>query len=133
VNSPAVKWEWLKEADAIGLHDEAIADYGGLPGLRDRGLMQSALARPQSLVADGEPSVSDLAASYCVGIAKNHAFIDGNKRTGYQAAAVFLELNGWLLAPSEVEIVEMLVRVAEGEADERAVALWLSENSTAVR
>jgi death-on-curing protein len=74
----------------------------------------------------------ELAACYCVGIAKNHAFVDGNKRTGYQAAVVFLELNGWLATPSELEIVEMMVRVAEGEADEKDLAEWLRHNSSRI-
>lgn len=123
---------WLTEAIVIGLHDEAVADSGGLGGLRDRGLLESACARAQNRAVYEDPSLYELAACYCVGIAKNHAFVDGNKRTGYQAAVVFLELNGWLATPSEVEIVEMMVRVAEGEADEKDLAEWFRHNSSRI-
>jgi len=124
--------EWLNSPDIIALHDEAIADSGGLGGLRDRPLLESAVARPQNLAAYADPSLFELAAAYCVGIAKNHAFLDGNKRAGYQAAVVFLELNGYLATPSQAGIVEMMLRVAEGKAAERDVAEWLSCNSSPV-
>ncbi len=125
--------EWLSAPDVIGLHDEAVAEYGGLGGLRDRPLLESAVARPQNLAAyAADPSLFDLADAYCVGIAKNYPFVDGNKRAAYQAAVVFLELNGYLTTPPQVEIVEMMVRVAEGGATERDIAEWLSRNSSPI-
>jgi death-on-curing protein len=125
--------EWLIVPDVIGLHDEAVAEYGGLGGLRDRPLLESAVARAQNLAAyAADASLFDLAAAYCVGIAKNHLFIDGNKRAAYQAAVVFLELNGYLATPPQVEIVEMMVRLAEGKAAERDIAEWLNRNSSPI-
>jgi len=131
-NLPGVKVKliWLNAPDVIGLHDEALADSGGFGGLRDRPLLESAVARPQNRATYEHCSLFDLAATYCVGIAKNHAFIDGNERAGYQAAAVFLHLNGWLATPPEVEIVEMMVRVAESDAGEDEIAAWFERNSS---
>ncbi|MBV8454001.1 MAG: type II toxin-antitoxin system death-on-curing family toxin [Deltaproteobacteria bacterium] len=125
--------EWLSVPDVIALHDEAVAEYGGLGGLRDRPMLESAVARPQNLTAyAADPSIFELAASYCAGIAKNPPFVDGNKRAAYQAAVVFLELNGYLATPPQVEIVEMMVRLAEGKAAERDIAEWLSRNSSPI-
>jgi death-on-curing protein len=84
---------WLLREFIVAIHERLIADYGGSPGLRDEGLLESALARPMHLFTYGKPSLAELAAAYAVGIAKNHAFIDGNKRTAFVAAAVFLERN----------------------------------------
>jgi len=125
--------EWLTTPEIMALHDEAVAEYGGLGGLRDRRLLESAVGRPRNLVeyAD-DPSIFELAAAYCVGIAKNHPFVDGNKRAAYQAAVVFLELNDYLTSPPQAEIVETMVRVAEGNAAERDVAEWLSRNSSPI-
>jgi len=125
--------EWLSAADVMALHDEAVAEYGGLGGLRDRPLLESAVARLQNLAAyAADPSIFELAAAYCVGIAKNHPFVDGNKRAAYQAAVVFLELNGYLATPPQVEIVEMMIQVAQGDVAERDVAEWLSRNSSPI-
>jgi death-on-curing protein len=122
--------EWLTAADVIGLHEEAVAEYGGLGGLRDRPLLESAVARPQQLASYGsDPSIFEFAATYCVGIAKNDPFVDGNKRAAYQAAVVFLELNGYLATPPQMEIVEMMLQVAKGKVAETEVAEWLSHNS----
>lgn len=126
--------EWLSAPDVMGLHDEAVAEYGGLGGLRDRPLLESAVARPQNLAAYGadHPSMFELAAAYCVGIAKNHPFIDGNKRAGYQAASAFLGLNGYLLTPPQVEIVDMMVEVARGNVTEAEIAEWFCRNSSPI-
>jgi death on curing protein len=120
---------WLSAPIVMALHDEAVAEYGGLGGLRDRPLLESAVARPQNLAAYAKPSIFELAATYCVGIAKNHPFIDGNKRAAYQAAVVFLELNDYVAAPPQIEIVEMMVKVAQGDVNEIQIAEWLSRNS----
>ncbi len=113
----------------LGLHTIAVAEFGGSPGLRDDGLLESALDRPRNLFAYGdEPSLFQLAAAYCVGIVKNHPFIDGNKRAGDLAIRAFLRLNGYLYEPEEAEEVVMIVALAAGEIDEAALALWIAEN-----
>src|SRR5438309_11798057 len=97
----SVEPTWLLREFVITVHERLIAEYGGSSGLRDEGLLESALARPVHLFTYGTPSLAQLAASYAVGIAKNHAFIDGNKRTAFVAAAVFLERNGLNLTAPE--------------------------------
>jgi death on curing protein len=125
---------WLSPADVLALHDEALVEFGGVSGVRDIGLLESALAKPRNLIGYGAtPSPFDLAAAYCLGIAKNHPFVDGNKRTAFLAAAVFLELNGYVIAPPEVEVVENMIQVAEGKADEVNLALWLRRNASRKR
>ncbi len=121
---------WLTANDVLALHDEAMAQFGGSGGVRDASLLKSALAKPRNLIAYGRsPSPFDLAAAYCVGIARNHPFIDGNKRTAFLAAAVFLELNGYLIAPSEVDVVEKITQVAAGKMDQAELGLWLRANA----
>ena len=88
-------WRWLREDVVIAMHGEQIAEHGGSPGIRDAGLLSTALARPQNQVAYGKPSVFNLAAAYAFGVIQNHPFVDGNKRAGFLAAYVFLDLNGW--------------------------------------
>lgn len=121
---------WLTPRIATAIHDQAIALVGGSSGIRDRSLLESALDRPRNLAAyDDSPSIFDLAAAYCVGIVRNHPFIDGNKRTGYLAAHTFLEINGYDVAPEEADIVTVIMGVAEGSYDESVVARWLQEFS----
>lgn len=121
---------WLTGADVLALHDEALTEFGGRSGVRSTGLLESALAKPRNLFAYGRaPTLFDAAAAYCAGIARNHPFVDGNKRTAFLAAAVFLELNGFLLAPFEAEVVETVIRVAEGKLDEHKLALWFKRNA----
>jgi len=122
---------WLTGADVLALHDEALAEFGGRSGVREVGLLESALARPRNLSAYGDDrSLFDLAAAYCVGIAKTHPFVDGNKRTAFLTAAVFLELNGYVIAPSEVEVVEKVIQVAKGKVDEAKLALWFEGSAS---
>lgn len=122
---------WLTEAVVLALHDEALAEFGGLRGVRATGLLESALAKARNLVAYGDdPLLFDLATAYCVGIAKNHPFVDSNKRTAFLAAAVFLELNGYLIAPSEVEVVEKMIQVAEGKIAAANLSQWLKSNAS---
>ncbi len=122
--------KWLRKEMVIGLHAMAVAEFGGSPGLRDEGLLESALDRPRNLFAYGDdPSVFDLAAAYCAGIVKNHPFIDGNKRAGDLAIRAFLRLNGQLYEPEEAEEVVMIVALAAGEIDEDALAVWIGENA----
>ncbi len=114
----------------LGLHAVAVAKFGGSPGLRDEGLLESALDRPRNLFAYGDdPSVFDLAAAYCAGIVKNHPFVDGNKRAGDIAIRAFLRINGYLYEPEEAEEVVMIVALAAGDIDEDALAVWIAENA----
>ena len=122
-------WRWLKEDVVIAMHSEQIAEHGGSLGIRDPGLLSSALARPQNQTAYGEPSVFDLAAAYAFGLIQNHPFVDGNKRVGFLAAYIFLELNGWEFMASEAEAVAVVLALARGEMDEAGFSDWLKDNS----
>jgi death-on-curing protein len=125
----AEQWRWVSEDVVLAVHDEQIAEHGGLAGVRDASLLQSALARPQHLEAYGDPDIADLAASYAVGIARNHAFLDGNKRTALVVAAgVFLPLNGYQLAANDAETVTVMLSVADGSMPEEKLAAWLRAN-----
>ena len=124
---------WLLREFIIAVHERLIAEYGGSPGLRDERLFESALARLIHLFTDGSPSLTDLAAAYAVGIAKNHAFIDGNKRTAFVAAATFLARNGLRLTASEAEATVAMLRVAESSTTERQFARWLKEHTEPLR
>ncbi len=117
---------WVAESVVYAIHDEQIAEHGGLAGLRDQALLLSALARPQQLAAYGEnPDLAALAASYAVGIAGNHPFLDGNKRTTIVVAGgVFLPLNGYELVASNTEIVRTMLGVADGQISEAELAAW---------
>ena len=122
-------WRWVEEDVVLAIHDEQIAEHGGLAGVRDKALLLSALARPQHLSHYGNPDISDLAASYAVGIARNHAFIDGNKRTAFVVAAgVFLPLNGRQLTASHGERVRVMLAVAAGSMPEDELAAWFRAN-----
>jgi len=107
------------------LHDESLAEHGGLAGLRDEGLLDSALARPRNLVAYGTPDIAALAAAYGVGLAKNHPFVDGNKRAAFLAVGLFLALNGYRLTADQVSAIQTMLAVAAGELDEPDFAAWL--------
>ena len=122
-------WRRLIEGVVLAMHDEQIAEHGGSLGVRDAGLLASALARPQNQAAYGDPSVFDLAAAYAFGIIRNHPFVDGNKRTGFLAAYVFLSLNGWELTASEIEAVVTVLALATGDIGEADFAAWLRDRS----
>ena len=125
-----MNWRWLLEGVVLAIHDEQIAEHGGDTGIRDAGLLSSALTRPQNQAHYGnEPSIFDLAASYAYGIIRNHPFVDGNKRTGFLAAYVFLNINGWQLTSSEAEAVNVVLSLAAGEIDESGFSNWLKNNS----
>ncbi len=125
-------WRWLKEAVVIALHDEQLAEHGGSEGLRDEGLLSSALARPHNLLSYGDPSVFDLAAAYAYRIIRNHPFVDGNKRTGFLAAYVFLALNGWQLIASEADAVAVVLALAQGEMEEAEFSAWLQQQTASI-
>ena len=121
----APAWRWIKESSVLAIHEEQVAEHGGLGGVRDMPLLQSALARPQNLAAYGSPDVADLAASYAVGIARNHAFLDGNKRTAWVVAETFLLKNGYELIARDEDGVTAMLAVAEGTMPEQEFAIWL--------
>jgi len=118
-------WRWVDQHSLILLHDESLAEHGGVSGIRDEGLLQSALARPLNLVAYGQPDLADLAAAYGVGLAKNHPFVDGNKRAAFLAIGLFLALNGKRLVTSQAEATLTMLDVAAGAMDEQGLANWL--------
>jgi death-on-curing protein len=117
-------WEWVPFAAVLAIHEEQIAEHGGITGIRDKGMIESALARPQNLEAYGNPDAAALAAAYAFGIANNHGFLDGNKRTGFVTAAVFLDMNGYDLTASDDNIVQIMLGVASGEIDEEILTAW---------
>jgi death-on-curing protein len=121
-------WVWLRKETVFAIHDEQIAEHGGLPGLRDMALVESALVRPRNLAAYGDPDAAALAAAYAYGLARNHGFSDGNKRTAYVAALVFLLANGWDFTASDTESVEMILALAAGQIEEEALADWFRGN-----
>ena len=114
----------------LAIHDEQLAEHGGQPGVRDSGLLESALGRPRNQFAYGEPSITRLAASYAFGISRNHPFLDGNKRTSLVVAELFLELNGYELIASDVQCVTTFLQLAAGELTEDQLAEWITANST---
>ncbi|OZB54444.1 MULTISPECIES: type II toxin-antitoxin system death-on-curing family toxin [unclassified Thiomonas] len=120
-----MSWRFIDRRALLLLHDESLAEHGGAPGLRDEGLLESALARPLNLVAYGEPDLAALAAAYGVGLAKNHAFVDGNKRAAFLAVGLFLALNGQRLATTQVDATLTMLAVASGDMSEDAFAAWI--------
>lgn len=120
---------WISENIARAIHADQIAQHGGSPGIRDENLLSASLARPRHLFAYGEPTLFDLAAAYGYGLAKNHPFIDGNKRVAFAVMATFLELNGYSLNVPEMEVVVMMERLATDQENQDSFAKWLEENS----
>jgi death-on-curing protein len=117
---------WIDERDALALHDRLLALHGGAVGLRDDGLLKSALARPQQHFAYAEsPDVVDMAAAYTCGIVRNHPFVDGNKRTGFVVGVLFLELNGYRFNASEEDAAQMVLELASGNLDEAGYIAFL--------
>ena len=120
---------WVLREAVFMLHEQSLAQFGGSAGIRDEGLLDSALGKPQNLFAYGKPSLFDLAASYGFGIVKNHPFIDGNKRAGFVVAVLFLQLNGWRFEAGEADATVCTLALAAGEMTEAAYAEWLKANS----
>jgi death-on-curing protein len=112
----------------LAVHEEQLVEHGGPSGVRDQGLLESALARPQQLAAYGEPDASALAAALTWGLAKNHPFVDGNKRTAFVAMELFLLCNGYVLTASDPQCVLTMLAVAAGEMSEEALAKWLRQH-----
>lgn len=119
------KWIWIDPAVVLAVHEEQLAEHGGSTGIRDSGLLESALARPKNLSAYGKPDFADLAASYGFGIARNHPFVDGNKRTAFVSVELFLRLNGYHLSADDSACVLTMLAVAAGEMDEASFDDWL--------
>jgi death on curing protein len=120
---------WI-DIDSIHLfHDAQIERHGGSYGIRDNNLLESALGRPQNIHAYNQGNMFDMASAYAYGIAKNHPFVDGNKRTALITSILFLELNGYVFTASEAEAVHMIISLANGEIEEKLYAIWLQQNS----
>jgi death-on-curing protein len=122
------KWVWIDVRLALAIHDAQLAEHGGADGVRDMGALESALARPQNLAAYGEPDGAAMAASYGFGIAKNHPFVDGNKRTAFVALELFLDLNGYDLVADDAQCVLVMLSVAAGSLSETDLASWIRNN-----
>jgi len=119
---------WIDLEVVLAIHDEQLAEHGGQPGVRDRGLLESAMARPQNQFACGEHSIARLAASYAFGISRNHPFLDGNKRTSLVVAELFLDLNGLELTASDAECVTTFLQLAAGEITDAELAEWIASH-----
>jgi len=124
-----MNWRWIDRQALLLLHDESLAEHGGSSGLRDAGLFDSALGRPLNLVAYGNPDFADLAAAYGVGLAKNHPFVDGNKRAAFLSVGLFLFMNGYRLKAGQAEATVVMIDVAAGDIDESGFAHWIRNNS----
>ncbi len=122
MNAPA--WKWVSEDAVMAIHDDQLAEHGGMAGVRDLALVLSALDRPRNLAAYGAPEIAFLAASYAYGISRNHGFLDGNKRTAFVVACVFLLDHGYDLVATDQEAVTAMLAVAEGEMSEMELAVW---------
>ena len=120
-------WVWIDPAVILAVHEEQLAEHGGAAGVRDAGLLESALARPRNLAHSGEPGVCELAAAYAFGLVKNHPLVDGNKRSAFVAAELFLALNAWHLVATDADCVIAMLNLAAGEISEAQFAVWLRE------
>ena len=132
-----MSWRWIERRLLVLLHDESLAMHGGASGLRDEGLLDSALARPLNLAAygaldsGGDPDLAALAAAYASGLSQNHPFVDGNKRAAFLAVGLFLGLNGHRLTASQAEATVAMFGLASGEIDEATFAAWLRDRIAA--
>lgn len=121
--------QWIDLSVVLAIHEQQIAEHGGSLGIRDLGMIESALGRPQNLLLYNDPDIFDLAAAYGYGLAQNHGFIDGNKRTAYVVTRLFLVLNGYDISASEIKKVITFEKVGKGEIDQTALASWLRSQS----
>ena len=120
-------WRWVGAEVAFAIHDRQLAEHGGLDGVRDRGAVESALARPQNLTAYGAPDAADLAAAYAYGLARNHGFADGNKRTAWVVARLFIADNDYTLRFDPLDAIRTMEGVAAGAIDEAQLAQWFRD------
>jgi death-on-curing protein len=121
---------WLSDDLPISLHERLVADFGGLSGVRDRGLLDSAMARPRQLRAYGNPGLVELAAAYAAGVVRNHPFVDGNKRVGFMLTYIFLVRNGYHFTAGEAAATRAVLDLASGALNEQEFARWLADNVT---
>ena len=119
---------WVDASVALAIHDEQLAEHGGASGVRDAGAFESAMARPVNLTGCGAPDAAALAAAYAFGLARNHPFVDGNKRTAYVVAEIFLTLNGLVLTSSDQDGIMTFLALAAGELREEQLAAWFRAN-----
>lgn len=122
--------EWVLRETVLALQEQSISLFGGLPGIRDDGMLESALARPTNLFSYGNPALHQLAASYAFGLVKNHPFLDGNKRIAFLTAVVFLEINGLRFHAPEVDATIRTLALAASDMSENEFATWLEANSS---
>jgi death-on-curing protein len=129
-----VEPRWISKKALLLLHEESLAEFGGASGLRDEGLLDSALARPRNTHSyNADSTIADLAASHGFGLAKNHALVDGNKRVAFLSIGLFLAINGHQLKPDQVDAIQTILAVASGELDERGLSTWIAKNSIPTR
>jgi death-on-curing protein len=122
-------WNWIERSVVLAIHNEQLVEHGGAAGIRDAGLLDSALARPLNRAAYENPDAADLAASYGFGIARNQPFIDGNKRSAFVVLELFLAINGYVLKADDANCVLTMLALAAGELDEPALAAWIRANA----
>jgi death-on-curing protein len=120
---------WVNPAAVVRFHDDSLMEFGGLPGIRDSGAVDSALARPQNLFAYRQPDLCDLAAAYGAGLCQNHGFVDGNKRTAFLTGFIFLYENGYTILAEQAEVVAAMLSLADHTLDETGYAAWLREHT----
>ncbi len=123
------KYRWIGDAVALAIHEAQITEHGGATGIRDPGLLASALARPKNVAAHAEPDVPELAALYTLGVIKNHPFVDGNKRVGTVLLEVFLEDHKYTLAVNDDELLVAILAVAASETSEEEFIAWVCKNA----
>jgi len=119
---------WIDKRDVLAIHEQLLGLHGGAPGIRDEGMLESALARPLQQFAYASPDIVDMAAAYTTGVVRNHPFIDGNKRTGFVVGTLFLEMNGLTFTASEAEAAQAVLELAAGTIDEAGFAAFLRDH-----
>ena len=124
---------WVLPEAIRALHERLLSEFGGASGVRDEGMLESALSRPGNQFSYGSPTIHDLAAAYAFGLVRNHPFVDGNKRIGFATAILFLEINGYRFSASEVDVTVQTLALAAHELDEAGYAAWLANNSAPAR
>jgi death-on-curing protein len=124
--------KWISKKALLLLHEESLAEFGGVRGVRDQGLLDSALTHAQNVYAyKPECTIADLAAAYAFGLAKNHAFVDGNKRAAFLSIGLFLAINGHSFKPDQVDAINFMLALANGDLDEAGLSAWITANIAA--
>ncbi len=129
-----MSWVWVEDSIVLAIHEAQLAEHGGIAGLRNQGLLASALARPRNREAYGENlDAAALAAAYAFGIARNHPFLDGNKRTAFVVMELFLDLNGWVLDADDNDCISTMLALASGDLGEKGLVAWVRRHITRPR